>query len=90
MTDEGFNRRLNEADRAMHPVAKQWHYPIMVRYGFEPVTKEAQGFVRTYEYRMAGHVIRVTTGYNTDSWTDVTRGKTGLWAELEPHLKTLV
>jgi hypothetical protein len=76
MTDEE-RARFEAADRMVHPVGTQWHYPIMTRHGWSPLTAEAIGFVRSYDYvqRLHGieHRIRVTTGVHADYWTDLTQ-----------------
>ena len=82
--------RFEEANKKVHPVEGEWHYPIMVRYGFTPETKEAVGFVRSYEYHHpSGRIIVVTTGVNSDYWQDRQDLKRGYWSDLEPHLKSL-
>ena len=45
-----FNKRLNEADKVVHPVEKQWHYKYMTKYGYVADTKEGIGFSRSYNY----------------------------------------
>lgn len=82
--------RFNEADKVVHTVETQWHYPIMTKAGFEPVTKTGIGFSRSYTYvHPLGYKIRVTTGISADYFNDETTkiGKFGYWGELEPHLK---
>lgn len=75
------------SNKKVHPVETQWHYPVMVSFGFEPVTKEAVGFVRTYEYfHPAGHHIKVSTGVNSDYWTNLKNKEMGYWSELESYL----
>lgn len=84
--DDAFER----ADKKVHPVESQWHYPILTKYGFQPLTKEAVGFVRSYEYDdTSGHKIKCTTGVNSDYWEDPKTKKSGYWSDLEPYLKTL-
>jgi hypothetical protein len=62
----------------------------MIGAGFIAETKEAAGFVRSYEYKHpAGHHFVVTTGAHCDHWRNKKSGKTGLWAELQPHINTL-
>lgn len=81
---------LDEADKKEHPVETQWHYSIMQKYGFEPVTKSAIGFVRSYIYvGPNGRFMKVMTGVNSDYWIDQTEHTSGLWVELEPHLQKL-
>ena len=89
-TDEDFNKALNEADKVVHPVEKQWHYPIMIANGFEPVTKLAVGFVRRYEYKNKdGRRIACCTGCNSDYFNDMNNGHIGYCRELEIYLKSL-
>jgi hypothetical protein len=73
----------------IHPVDTQWHFPIMTRAGFVPVTREAKGLVRRYEYTRGDHVVVVCTGLNMDYFVDMTLKKERIWSELEKHLKTL-
>lgn len=77
----------------IHPVEKQWHYAILTHYGFVPKTKEAVGWVRSYDYYhpATGHEIRMTTGAHADYWRVEGYVNTGkcYWADLEPYLKTL-
>ena len=85
-----FNRRLQEADEVMHNVEKEWHYSIMIKYGFKPITKTQKGFVRHYEYQNEkGCRVIVKNGLNNDYWEDITTGKSGYWSSLEPHLKDI-
>lgn len=82
---------FEEADKVVHPVTSQWHYPILIEYGFEAVTKEAIGFVRSYDYihPISRRQIRCTTGCSSDYWEDLTVKKTKFWSDLEPYLKSL-
>ena len=81
-------RRFNEANKIVHPVETQWHYPIMTKYGYVPVTLTGIGFVRSYEYTHpeTGRSIKVSTGVNADYWED--GGAFGYWRDLEPHLQS--
>jgi len=84
--------RFNEANKTVHSVETQWHYPIMTKYGFVADTKEGIGFVRGYDYHhsITGHKIRVCTGVNADYFTDrVHEVYPNYWANLEPHLKKI-
>jgi len=81
--------RFEEANKAIHPVEKQWHFPIMTKYGYEAVTKEGIGFVRSYTYRhpTMDRSMTVTTGASADYWDDPNpNGGHGYWSDLEPHL----
>lgn len=82
--------RFNEANKTVHPVTTQWHYPIMIAAGFETKTPSGVGFSRSYTYEHpSGRVIVVTTGVNADYWNDQTTGKFGYWSALEPHVKSM-
>jgi len=88
------DRNFEEANKKVHPVEDQWHYPILTKYGYEPVTKEAVGFVRSYDYTHPAtrHTIRCCTGYSSDYWRTVPflpESKQGYWSDLEPYLKEL-
>ena len=86
MSSEAFKAANNK----VHPVETQWHYPILTKYDFKPLTPSQTGFVRTYQYQNdAGHQITVTTGSNADYWRDDTVTGGGYWASLEPHLEQL-
>ena len=76
-----------EADKAIHPVEKQWHYPKMTKYGYVPETKEAVGFVRKYVYvhPTTGNKVTCNTGVNADYWS-AADGTGGYWSDLEPYL----
>jgi len=80
---------MDEADKVEHLVEDQWHYPIMVKHGWMPITKVGIGFVRSYVYQRKEHQIRVTTGVSCDHWSDQTNKASGYWSDLEPHLVTL-
>lgn len=85
-----FENDFEKANRVIHPVEKEWHYPIMAKAGFEAKTKTGIGFVRSYEYQHpSGRAVRVTTGVNADHWEDKTSGDIGYWSKLEAHLKSL-
>lgn len=76
-----------EACKAVHPVEKQWHYPILTQHGFKAETKEGIGFVRAYVYKHEdGRIIRCTTGSHADYWTDDSTKEHGYWATLEKHV----
>lgn len=84
------DQKFEDANKKIHPVESQWHYPIMTKYGFVPNTKQAVGFVRTYEYQHAnGNKIHVTTGMQSDYWSHQASKKLGFWNELESYLKKL-
>lgn len=79
------------ADKKVHPVETQWHYPIMLRNGFDAVTQEGIGFVRSYVYvnPRSMRSIVCTTGSSSDYWTDAKTKKMGYWRDLEPYLVKL-
>jgi len=80
---------FNKADKRVHKVEEEWHYPIFIKYGYEPIEKEGIGFVRSYDYvhKERGNKIQWTTGCNRDYWKG--SGGYGLWADLEPYLEKL-
>lgn len=81
------------ANKKVHPVATQWHHPVLTARGFVPETQEATGLVRHYDYvHPAGHRIRCTTGTNSDCWThsNATPTKVGYWDSLEQYLNVLL
>lgn len=87
-----------EANEVIHQVENQWHHPIMTAHGFKPITKEAKGFVRKYEYvNDAGYKIVCCTGVSADYFQDpqvtfaqlMAKVDGYLWSKLEPYLKTL-
>ena len=81
---------FEKANQTVHNVEDQWHYPIFKKYGFEPQTKSAIGFVRKYTYaHPSGYVMQANTGASSDYWIDPSTKKQGYWRELEPHLKEL-
>lgn len=89
--DEDEKRRLEAADKVIHPVEKQWHFELMTKHGFKPETKEVTGLVRSYTYNdNKGTKIVVTTGYHTDRWEDKTNGKWGYWSTLKDHINHLM
>ena len=82
---------FNEANKIEHPVEGEWHYPILTKYGFEPITKMGIGFVRSYLYENKdGLKIRCATGSSADYWNNGEGGdQGGYWASLEPYLKSI-
>jgi hypothetical protein len=84
---------FEEANKTVHKVEDQWHYPYMMKGGFTAETKEAVGFVRGYTYKHpSGIVVRCCTGVNADYWEAAQDGKRldgGYWSDLEPFLKKL-
>ncbi len=79
-----------EANKTIHPVETQWHYPILMQYGFEAKTKEAIGFVRSYKYvhPESKETIICTTGASADYWeTNEIYGNSTFWSDLDPYLK---
>ncbi len=86
------NDAFEQADKKVHPVESQWHYPILTKYGFQPLTKEGVGFVRSYDYEhQSGKKIRCVTGSSADYWRVLPPGDEmeGYWSGLEPYLKSL-
>jgi hypothetical protein len=82
--------RFEKANKKIHKVEDQWHYPIMTKYGFQPTTQEAVGFVRAYIYENdENYQIVCSTGYSADHWEDKTTGAFGYWRDLENHLKVM-
>lgn len=97
MTNEE-REAFEKANEAWHPVEKEWHYPILIKYGFKPLTETAQGFVRKYEWvndkgRKITYHIGVNASYWTDSetfWDDRKLSlKSHYWPALEPFLKSI-
>jgi len=83
---------FNEANKKVHPVETQWHYKIAIKYGYVALTKEQEGFVRTYHYRHpeTGHEFFASTGSSADYFNSKdSQGKEngfGYWGELEKFL----
>lgn len=78
---------FEEANKTVHPVEKQWHFPILTKHGFVAETKEGVGFVRSYVYKHAdGREIVCTTGLNADYWTDKQNKRTGYYGTLEEYI----
>lgn len=77
-----------KANKKVHKVEDQWHYPILTKYGFKPETKEAQGLVRNYIYKNEGTEIKCVTGASSDYW-EVIKGEKGggYHGSLEVYLK---
>lgn len=80
---------FTEANKIVHKVEDQWHYPILTKYGFVPVTLTSVGFVRSYTYTKGELAIVCNTGVNADYWINKAANKLGYWSDLEPHLKQL-
>ena len=68
-----------------HNVEKEWHYDIMTKYGFEPITKVGVGWIRDYDYKKDDIIVKCTTGANSDRWKCGNEG--GFWGTLESFLK---
>ena len=88
-----FNEAFNQADKVVHTVEKEWHYKYMAKYGYIADTKEAIGFVRSYEYHhpITGNKVECCTGAHADYWraSNMDSKDDGYWASLEPYLKRL-
>lgn len=82
---------FEEANKAVHPVETQWHYPILTKFGWLPETKEGVGFVRSYVYKHPSYdfLITCTTGASADYWERSDTQQCGYWASLEPELEKL-
>lgn len=89
MTDQEYTEALNKADKHVHPVETQWHYPILTKYGYKANTKEGIGLSRSYTYQHPIQPpVKVTTGINGDYWESEDRGKYSYWwSGLELYLK---
>jgi len=84
------NEAFNKANEKMHDLERQWHYPILTKYGFTSASGAQKGFVRSYNYtHLQGHTIRAITGSHSDRWVNYDTGASGFWSSLEAHLKTL-
>jgi hypothetical protein len=82
---------FEEANKVVHKVEDQWHYPTLTAKGFIPETKTAVGFVRSYDYaHPKGHKIRCSTGANADHWEDLVTRDIGYHYSLKSHLDKLV
>jgi hypothetical protein len=79
--------RFNEANKIVHPVCTQWHYPIMIKFGYIAVNKTDIGFVRHYVYHhpTLDHKVTCSTGASADHWQD-NKNHFGYWSDLEPRL----
>lgn len=76
-----------QANKKVHKVELQWHYPVMIKYGYVAQDKEKIGFVRSYKYihPETGDEVICATGCNADYWTS---GRDqGYYQSLEEHLK---
>ena len=82
---------FEQANKTVHPVTTQWHYPILTKHGYVADTKEAVGLVRCYTYThpTTKHSMLLTTGMSSDYWTDKRTGKVGYWNELDTHLTSI-
>lgn len=82
---------FNKANETVHPVEGESHYPKLTKYGFTPITKEAVGFVRSYDYQHPnGATVRWSTGVNADYWSGkLADGQTGggYWPALDVWLE---
>ena len=77
---------FDEANQKVHSCFAQWHYPIMTAAGFECLTMNALGFVRSYRYRRGGVVIRCCTGANAEYFVDESTQHTDYWSHLEDYV----
>jgi len=82
---------FEEANKVEHLVETQWHYPIMIKFNYSPLTKSAIGFVRSYVYENTNtnHKMTISTGYSCDYWTDNQSGDSGYHSSLKTHLNKL-
>jgi hypothetical protein len=82
---------FEEANKKVHKVEDQWHYPILTNHGFVPVDKEKVGFVRSYRYEKGDHVIVCNTGASADYFSVKQGPKANgcYWGDLEPYLKSI-
>jgi hypothetical protein len=80
---------IQEANKKVHNVEDQWHYPIMIKYGFKPEDKTKTGLVRNYKYKNEkNQEVIAVTGANGD-YFKVNGQSKGYWSDLEPYLKEL-
>lgn len=79
---------LNEANEIIHNVEKEYHYPLMIKYGYVPVNKTGLGLVRSFEWinNNTNHKIRYTIGVNADYWEHLNNGHYGYWRDLDSYL----
>ena len=81
------SERFQKANEKVHAVIDQWHYDLMTRNGYKPLTMTGKGFVRSYEYtHPVFGTIRCTTGSCGDYWSDKTTGAGGWHGTLAQHL----
>jgi len=78
------------ANKVVHPVETQWHYPKMIANGFVPQVQEGIGFVRSYTYthEKSPVVVTTTTGASSDYWSS-SDGSGGYWGTLEAYVKKI-
>lgn len=82
---------FNKANEKVHLVETQWHYAVLIKYGFKPLTYQAVGFVRSYDYvNESGRKIVCNTGLNADYWEDKQTKKVGYHSGLESFLKSIL
>jgi hypothetical protein len=80
---------FEEANKTVHRVEDEWHYPIVTAGGFVPETKEGVGFVRSYTYRHpSGVTVTCNTGYSSDYWRS-SGGDYGYWGSLESFVNKI-
>jgi hypothetical protein len=79
---------FEEANKVVHPVESQWHYPILTAHGYIAQTAQGVGFVRSYRYihPTTNRTILCVTGSSSDYWEDELTNDRGYWSALNPHL----
>lgn len=88
---------FEEANKTVHKVENEWHYPKLIKHGWTPEDKTGIGFVRSYKYKnpkFPDTVISGVVGVNSDYWShrkenDWREINGGLWNTLETYLDSL-
>ena len=88
---------MEEANKIVHPVTSEWHYPILTKLGFKSLTDSGIGLVRRYQYNhqsFPSKKVVYSVGVNADYWQliDDKNGeeKYGYWSTLESSLLELI
>ena len=88
---------IEDANKIVHPVTSEWHYPILIKLGFKPLTNSDIGLVRRYQYNhplFPSKRVVYSIGVNADYWQliDEKNGeeKFGYWSTLESSVLELI
>lgn len=80
---------FTEAEKEVHRVEDEWHFPVLTLFNFQPIEKQTVGRIRVYHYKNeTQNIIKAAFSYGAFYWKDKEKYAGGVdLRSLEEHLK---